>query len=284
LGLAVGDALGAPLEFLTATEVRAKYGVLRDMTGGGWLSLQPGHVTDDTQMSLCVARSLCERGWSPRDIAERFAVWMKSRPVDVGNTCRRGIRRYIAHGTVHGPPNPGDAGNGAAMRMTPVALASLADREVLARWAVEQGHITHNHPLSDAACVLVGTLVHLACTGHTRSRMREEALAAIRRYPSLQFERYRGQCSAYVVETIQTVLHHFFATESLEECLIATVNVGGDADTAGAIVGTIAGAYYGVGAIPRRWRRRLDQALVRELLDLADRLVGQSPLGRRLRA
>ena len=96
--------------------------MLRKIVGGGWLKLKPGEVTDDTQMSLCIARSLVAVGWSPLDIAERFAAWFKGWPVDVGNTCRRGIARYINHGTLAGPFNEGDAGNGAAMRVAPVAL------------------------------------------------------------------------------------------------------------------------------------------------------------------
>ena len=76
-----------PAEFLTRSEVKSKYGRLCDMVGGGWLALRAGQVTDDTQMALCIARSLTAGDWSPADIAERFARWLKSRPVDVGGTC-----------------------------------------------------------------------------------------------------------------------------------------------------------------------------------------------------
>ncbi len=275
----MGDALGGPVEFLTSSEVRARHGLLKDMVGGGWLSLKAGQVTDDTQMAICVARSIDAGEWSPTDIAERFAEWLRSRPIDVGNTCRRGIRRYIAHGTVHGQPNPGDAGNGAAMRMAPVAIATLGDDVLLQRWSIDQARITHHHPLSDAACLLVGRLVHGACRGESMAGLRRVAQATVQEYPKLQFERYRGMSSAYVVDTIQTVLHYFFTTTSFEDCLVATVNVGGDADTTGAIAGTIAGAYYGLDAIPVRWRRKLDRALHHELLGVAERLVVRSPLG-----
>ena len=278
VGLAVGDALGGPVEFLTQSEVRARHGELRDMVGGGWLSLRAGQVTDDTQMAVCIARSIDSGIWSPADIADRFADWLKSRPVDVGNTCRRGIRRYMVHGTVHGGPNSGDGGNGAAMRMAPVAIATVGDDALLERWALEQAHITHHHALSDAACLLVGRLVHCACRGEPMTKLHEIATETVRRFPNLQFERYRGLSSAYVVDTMQTVLHHLFTTESFEECLIRTVNVGGDADTTGAIVGTIAGAFYGLDAIPRRWVRKLDRELCDELLGIASRIVARSPL------
>jgi len=279
LGSALGDALGATVEFCTQTEIRAQYGVLRKIVGGGWLKLKPGEVTDDTQMSLCIARSLVAVGWSPPDIAERFAAWFKGWPVDVGNTCRRGIARYINHGTLAGPFNEGDAGNGAAMRVAPVALATLADGRLLGRWAVEQGHITHNHPLSDAACVLVGRLIHLGCTGQPRERLQNTVEDTVAQFPTFRFSPYRGLATAYVVDTLQTVLHYFLSTNSFEECLVAIVNQGGDADTTGAIAGAIAGAFYGPAQLPDLWVRRLAPSLVSEIQGLSGRLVERSPLG-----
>ena len=280
LGAALGDALGATVEFCTQSEIRAQYGVLRKIVGGGWLRLKPGQVTDDTEMSLCIARSLATVGWSLPDIAERFAIWFKGWPVDVGNTCRRGIARYINHGTVAGPFNEGDAGNGAAMRVAPVALATLADGVLLERWAVEQGHITHNHPLSDAACVLIGRLIHMGCTGQPLERMQRAVGSLIAQFPTFRFTPFRGLSTAYVVDTLQTVLHYFLSTSSFEECLVATVNQGGDADTTGAIAGAIAGAFYGPTQLPRHWVARLAPELVSEIQDLSCRLVERSPLGR----
>ncbi len=103
LGLAVGDALGATVEFMTRGEIGAKYGVHRKMIGGGWLHLAPGQVTDDTEMALALGRSLVRsNGFHAKDVCDEFALWLKSGPVDVGNTCRRGIRRYVIHGSVEG--------------------------------------------------------------------------------------------------------------------------------------------------------------------------------------
>jgi len=281
LGLAVGDALGATVEFMTPAEVRAAHGVHREVVGGGWLHLRAGRVTDDTEMSLCLARAVdAHGGWSLRAAADRLAAWLRSCPIDVGSTCRKGIRRYMLEGLLEGPPNEWDAGNGAAMRMVPVALLTLADPALLEVRAVEQGHLTHHHPLSDAACVLVGRLLHAACLGAPAARLRAVAEEAARAEPRLRFEPYRGRASGYVAETMQTVLHHLFATRTFEDCLVATVNQGEDADTTGAIAGAIAGAHYGPDAIPRRWRRKLDRALVDELAHLADRMVELSPLGR----
>ena len=282
LGLAVGDALGATVEFMLPAEIRAAHGVHREITGGGWLRLAPGDVTDDTEMSLCIARAIAAEGaWSPHAAADRFTAWLRSGPTDVGNTCRRGIRRYLHDRSLEGPPSEGDAGNGAAMRMAPVAIATLAQGALLERCAIEQAHLTHNHPLSDAACVLVGRLLHLACLGRTRSEMLREAEAAGARHAPLRFVTHRDLTpTAYVADTMRAVLHSFFQASTFEGCLVATVNQGGDADTTGAIAGAIAGAHFGPDAIPRRWVKRLDRALVGELAALSERLVELSPLGR----
>jgi ADP-ribosyl-[dinitrogen reductase] hydrolase len=173
-----------------------------------------------------------------------------------------------------------DGGNGAVMRMTPIALGSFGDSRLLARWALEQAHITHNHVHSDAACLLVGQILQLALAGHGKERL----LALVRRfvtvYPQFAYEGKQPFCSAYVVDTIRTVLHAFFSTKTLEDCIVTTVNLGGDADTAGAIAGAIAGAYYGPSEIPKRWAKRLDAAVTNEVTQLARKLVAQCPMAR----
>ena len=170
LGLAIGDALGATVEFMTAGEIRAAHGVHRELSGGGWLRLRPGQVTDDTEMSLAMARAVdAAGGWSAPAVAAAFAAWLTGRPTDVGSTCRAGIRRFMLDGTTEGQPGEWDAGNGAAMRVLPVALLTLGDDAALRRVAVAQARITHHHPLSDAACVLVARLVQQACLGRQRA-------------------------------------------------------------------------------------------------------------------
>ena len=64
VGVAIGDALGGPIEFMSAREIKEKHGRVTEMIGGGWLSLKPGEITDDTQMTMCVARGIAE---NPRD-------------------------------------------------------------------------------------------------------------------------------------------------------------------------------------------------------------------------
>lgn len=277
LGFAAGDALGATVEFMTAREIAAQHGVHRDITGGGWLKLKPGQVTDDTQMCLSLGESiLANGGWNLRAAADSFAAWLRTKPPDVGNTCRRGIQRYIATGDPQTPYNEGDAGNGACMRNLPVALAFLDDDGGFARATLDQARITHNHPLSDAACLALGRMTRRLVRGEGRDACRADAEDLVGGYPKFRFDPYRGRASAYVVDTVQTVLHHFFTVDSFEECVVQTVNRGDDADTTGALAGMLAGALHGAGAIPERWLRRIDPAVVAAIRLQTEGLVALS--------
>lgn len=266
LGLAVGDALGATVEFMTPREIETRYGTHTRMIGGGWLKLRPGQVTDDTEMALALGRAILEApAWNLGTVAESFAIWLKSKPTDCGATCRRGIRNYILQGRLETPPNEGDAGNGAAMRNLPVALATLENPARFERWTLEQAHITHNHRYSDAATLALGHMVRILVMGGGAEACREVADRMVARHPDFRFIPYRGPASAYVVDTVRTVFHFFFHTDSFESCLVQTVNRGDDADTTGALAGMLAGALYGVDAIVRGWARKLETSVRTEI-------------------
>lgn len=274
LAFAVGDALGATVEFLTADEIAAQYGKHCRLVGGGWLKLKPGQVTDDTEMTLCVGRAIIAKGgWDVHTVCDTFAKWLRGRPTDVGNTCRRGIRRYLTDGSVAAPPNDGDAGNGACMRNLPVALATLANAAAFERWTLEQCHTTHHHPLSDDATLALGRMVQRLIKGGRIKDVREEAQALVDRQPAFRFDRYTGHCSAFIVDTVRTVLHVYFLTDSVRDCVIETVNMGGDADTAGALAGMLAGATYGAATIPPAWLRALDRTVVQEITNQTPALL-----------
>lgn len=273
-GLAVGDALGAPVEFMTPAEIQYAHGTLRHMIGGGWLRLKPGQITDDTQMSLHLGRALITHGgWDARGAAEEWAVWWRSRPIDIGNTCRRGILRFIKLGSLSGPAADGDGGNGAAMRILPLALAMLYDEAHFAAAAIEQAHVTHHHPLSDAATVTLGRMVQQLLNGRGMAASRALADDLAARHPQFRFEPYPGRASGYIVDTVQTVFHDFFTTTSFENCLVTVVNRGEDADTTGAIAGMLAGATYGVTAIPAAWLKKLERSVANEIETQVDALL-----------
>ena len=274
LGLAVGDALGAPVEFMNPTEIREEYGVHRNMTGGGWLHLQPGQVTDDTQMCLVLGRSiLADEQWSIIRFGEGMARWLRGRPVDVGNTCRRGIRRFMLNGTTAAEAAEWDAGNGACVRNLPVVLATLNAPAAFRQISVEQAHLTHHHPLSDIATLTLGEMLRCALRGDGISSVRRLADALVAQYPEFDFKEIPQAPTPYIVDTVRTVLHALFHTDNYKDCLIMVVNQGGDADTTGALAGMLAGGLYGTCGLPHAWLRRLDPGLQKEIAAQVDQLL-----------
>ena len=279
LGVALGDALGATTEFMSTGEIKAKHKIHRKIIGGGWLGLKAGQVTDDTEMSLALAHALlAHEDWSLERIAEAFVAWMRSKPIDIGSTVRKGIRLYMNKGITEVPRNEWDAGNGAVMRMVPIALATLGDDTLLCEQALQQARLTHNHALSDAGCICVGKMVQAAILGADRFQLHALTRELTAEYPTFRFNNYKGLASGYVVDTLQTVFHYLFSTAGFEECLIGVVNQGGDADTTGAIAGMIAGAFYGPDELPAAWLKKLDRDIRREIEDVAIQLVRRSPL------
>jgi len=263
LGLALGDALGATVEFMTPREIRDKHGVHKEIRGGGWLRLKPGAVTDDTTMSLSLGAAILADGGrvEPLSCAQAFDAWMRSKPIDIGNTVRRNLITFRRSGSPEAPPSEHDAGNGAAMRVLPVALATLGQGEAAVRAAVRaQAHVTHNNPDSDAASEFLALAVQEGLRGGAlRGVYRRGIEPFVQARPHFTYRtRRRENPSGWVVETVQAVLQSLMTTDSFEKCLIDVVNRGGDADTTGAIAGMLAGAIYGRDALPARWVRALD--------------------------
>ena len=265
LGLAIGDALGATVEFLTPNEIRQQHGVHRDITGGGWLRLKAGQVTDDTTMSLALGDAILASGRvEAQAAADAFDAWMRGKPVDIGNTVRRNLITYRQTGNPEAPASEHDAGNGAAMRVLPIALACFGQPENSVKIAnAAQAHVTHHNPLSDAACETLIFMVQDFLAGKDAVTVeRERVVPLVARYPVFAYDKKRrNNPSGYVVDTLQAVFQAFFATETFEDCLIEVVNRGGDADTTGAIAGMLAGARYGLKDIPQRWRKTLDSEI-----------------------
>ena len=284
LGLALGDALGATVEFMTPREIAAQYKVHDSIRGGGWLRLKAGQVTDDTSMSLALGRAIlaCDGRVDAHAAARAFDDWMRAKPVDIGNTVRRGLMEFRKTGVPVMPPSEHDAGNGAAMRILPVALATLDQPEEAIRAAcVAQAHVTHNNALSDAACLTLTHMLHDALAGADKLALlhhHAHPLAAL--HPEFAFRggRQVANPSGYVADTLRAVFQALFDTDDFESCLVDVVNRGGDADTTGAIAGMLAGALYGLEGIPARWREALEPATRRDCEAQARALVGPGRL------
>lgn len=284
LGLALGDALGATVEFMTPAEIREEYTVHQHLIGGGWLRLRPGQITDDTEMCLALGRSiLAGTDWSVSRFGESMVQWLRSQPVDMGNTCRRGIRRFMLNGSTSGAPAAGDAGNGACVRNLPVVLATLNSPATFRQVSVEQAHFTHHHPLSDIATLTLGEMLRGALRGGSASSLRRLAEIWMGRFPEFDYATLPQAPTPYIVDTVRTVLYGVLHTDNFRDCLITVVNRGGDADSTGALAGMLAGALYGMAGLPATWLRRLDPAIKSEITLQVDQLLARGeqvdPLG-----
>lgn len=280
LGYAIGDAMGATVATMSRGEIALKYGVLTRIIGGGWLGLKAGQVSDDTEMTLAIGRALIAAGrWDLKGACGALTDWLRGAPIDVGPTCRRGIRRYLVEGTMQAIESAAHTDAGACTRNLPVALATLGNPHALASWSREQCHITHNHPLSDSVAVALGHMVHALVTGAGVPAAEAIARALVREYPVLAFQRYQGPCTTDLVDLVRTVLHHYFRAASFRDCVIGCINAGGEADTAGALGGMLAGATFGVAAIPKDWLRRLDPAVASEIRDQVPALLRIAGIG-----
>ncbi|MDH2915457.1 MAG: ADP-ribosyl-[dinitrogen reductase] hydrolase [Gallionella sp.] len=263
LGLAIGDALGATVEFMTPHEIALQYVVHDKIRGGGWLHLKAGQVTDDTTMSLALGESILTAGKvDTLAAAHAFDAWMRAKPVDIGNTVRRNLLQFRKTGNPEAPYSDHDAGNGAAMRLLPVALATFGQPTESVRAASRaQAHVTHNCLLSDAACETLILMVHDSLLGADKNHLlHQHAHRLVEQFPQFKFRAVRQSQnpSGYIVDTIQAVFQSFFDTDDFRSCLIDVVNRGGDADTTGAIAGMLAGALYGIEQLPETWLKKLD--------------------------
>lgn len=277
LGLACGDAVGTTVEF----KPRGSFAAVTDMVGGGPFDLEAGQWTDDTSMALCLAESLLYRnGFDASDQMNRYVNWWQHGYLsstgacfDIGNATSRALRRYLEQpqedrNPFCGATAPNTAGNGSLMRLAPIALF-YRDRDALVHFAAESSRTTHAAAEAIACCQLFALLLRGALDGLTKPQLMDllqssaslvssepkVAQLCATEFSSLSIDSIRG--SGYCVESLAAALWSFFTTASFTDAILTAVNLGDDADTTGAIVGQIAGAYYGAASIPLHWRARL---------------------------
>lgn len=289
LGVAVGDALGAPLEFMDAGAIRSRHGIVREMIGGGWLHVEPGEVTDDTQMTLAVAEGIASGADSvEREIGLNFLRWYRTHPKDIGGTCNSVISMMTMRPSnlsdwlkvselVDKQTNGWTAGNGALMRTIYPALYYQQDKAKEA--AANIARMTHWHKDSTKAVLQYTDAVNaIANSGWTaeEATARAEAIMSDFMYGP---DCGNPQPTGYSVASLMCAMNAIRDTDSFENALVYAVNLGGDADTIGAITGGLAGAIYGASEIPLRWINALGNKPNRKTVRLFHRGTGTSTEG-----
>ncbi len=302
LGLAIGDALGMPLEGMPPQAI-ARYGPVRDFLPSPPRGLKPGQFTDDTQMAIYLAESIVERGRvDPPHVARRFVDWLRSGDVrGIGRSTLLSLRRLAEGASWQESGQRGEyaAGNGAAMRIAPVGLLDSRALERLRQDVHDVSIITHHNPEAVAGALAVAYAVaRLVSAQADLGALLEEVVEFIGpcrvadnltragklrclALPKCQAPVSTAEAlatlgtSGYVVHTVASAFYCFLKTpHDFEETVIAAVMGGHDTDTTGAVAGAIAGAYHGREGIPGRWlagvedRDRLER-LAREIYAIA---------------
>ncbi len=276
LGAAVGDALGAPFEFLPAGTYRQRFPEplpdgASEMIGGGSFGWDPGAFTDDTQMGVVLAESLVERGgYDPDHVWQAFRAWGRH-ATDVGTTIRRSLAhadwRAVQRDTEHG------AGNGALMRAFPLAVAYLEARDDdVRRVVLHQAALTHPDAAAGWGAWMAVEMMRFAI--HEEDPLDElDALVAdlpaeqrdvfgpllAESWDPSQPSPHNGTvwgCLAQAVWALRT-------TVGYEQAVVEAVSLGDDADTVACVTGALAGAVYGVRAIPERWLAHVHGSITR---------------------
>jgi len=292
-GLAIGDALGAPTEFLTLGRIKTHYGYqgIQDLP-------DPALFTDDTQMTLAIAEALVQTGDQDLEtimeaVKHHFIQWAHSPENNraPGRTCLNGIARMEEgmHWSKSGIAR--SKGCGSAMRAAPIGYLYQHDPKKLRQVAHATGICTHGHPTADAACIGAAYLVKLALDQTPPQDMIPQLLEftqgisqefdeAIQKVPQcLDWENeeetldYLGQ-GWIGEEAVALALYCFLRyPDDYKKTVLRGANTKGDSDSVACIAGAISGVWLGTGGIPEEWAKRIEKekrlALLAERLHLA---------------
>jgi ADP-ribosyl-[dinitrogen reductase] hydrolase len=282
IGLAIGDALGAAVEFAPA----GSFPPVTGFRAGGPHGLRAGEWTDDTSMALALADSIARVGWDLNDQARRYLAWWKNGEYsangtcfDIGITTRAALARFEGTGDARssGDASEHASGNGSIMRLAPVAIryAGLFPTNVqeLGRLAAESSLPTHASEQCQSACRYMALVLCGLMYGFDREEVLGPQWEPLRRlqraiplHPAVatvaegsfrenQPPKIAG--TGYVVRSLEAALWSFHKAESFREAVLRAVNLGEDADTTGAVCGQLAGAFWGESNIPIEWRESL---------------------------
>jgi len=277
IGLAIGDALGAPVEFCDP----GTFDPVTGYRGGGPFNLEAGQWTDDSSMALCLADSLLATGrLDLGDQLERYWRWYEQGDnsvtgecFDIGSGTLRALESWRYTGAVEaGGEN--SLGNGSLMRLAPVPIRWQHDPSLAGTMAARSAITTHGHPLAIAATGYFGELLARALAGEPKVALLGDWWQGPAEVQAIAHGSWRHtpiQASGHALRSLEAALWAFGSTDTFEACVLAAANLGDDADTVAAIAGQLAGAHYGLDAIPSALIDGLHQA--DRFLDTAERLV-----------
>lgn len=271
LGLAVGDALGAPVEGKSSQEIRSMFPAgVTGMNGGGVDNMTPGHITDDTTLALALATGMIEaEKFDHERVLANYLHWFKTDGRGIGRNTRKvmtaidqGIPYQKATHDFHEETKSWRrVSNGGLMRTAPIAIRYWNDPVHLREVSIHDAALTHYHPLSGEVCAhfnaMIATLLQADNLDALLISDTQEIATALAMSTS-EVENYAGSEGSYLMAPFAVATCALREFDNLPEALLWAVNLGGDTDTNAAVVGALLGARYGANAIPTDWLEQLE--------------------------
>jgi len=269
LGLHVGDCMGVTLEF--QPPVLDKNQWQTDLIGGGEFNFPVGVGSDDSDLMICVLRSLKYGKLDEENLKNEFIKWFESGPKDVGNTTKKAMKKLSDGESIQtsGVNDEGTNTNGSLMRCAPMALISnLVTLSELSEAVRRQTASTHAHPeCVQMDWVLIVLLSKILNQSLTKDELFEIALEEVSSFSfdlGIQFKKLKEEKWEDVTnggrafETLKSAFWSFYHFDNYREGIIAIINRGNDSDTTAAVAGALFGAYYGEKSIPKEWVEKVN--------------------------
>ena len=295
IGHAVGDAMGFPTEFSKREELLQNPVI--EMIDSPDVGQPAGSWSDDTAMEIATIDSFIQKKcFDYKDIMDKWVKWISKSEYtptgvtfDIGRTCLKAIKKYC-NGTVPlqcGSTSINENGNGSLMRILPVALYAYLknlDDISIRKLTNEVSSLTHAHEVSRLGCYIYVQFIICLLKGYTKEEAYKHIqyldysaydMHSLKLYKRILDEQIEVQrldqikSTGYIVDTLESAMWIFMNAEHYKEAIIASTNIGGDTDTIGAIVGSMAGIYYGFESIPSNWLDKLQRK--EYLMELADK-------------
>lgn len=277
VGLAVGDALGAPIEWKKTFRPVAGMRINKRQIGSRFgVTKKAGHHTDDTSMALCLAQSLIDKkGFNAQDQLEKYLKWMdegymssNGKCEGMGKTTREALNNFrICGHLITKVSDEKVCGNGSIMRLAPIAMF-YNNPLITFTWARLSSKTTHIHPECIDACGILGEMIAKALNGQSKEEIFNTSFSKYNLPDGIEIKKvienktYLNEPpyikgSGHVVKSLEAALWAFHKSTNFKDGVLLAVNLGEDADTTAAIYGQLAGAYYGYNNIPKVWRDKL---------------------------
>ncbi|MEI0611218.1 ADP-ribosylglycohydrolase family protein [Brachyspira pilosicoli] len=283
LGLAVGDALGVPYEFISRDII--KKNPCKDMIGYGTHNKKAGTWSDDTSLTLCLLDNLNNKNINYNNIMNSFILWYDNGKYtadgdtfDIGITTSDAIDNYkIRKNPIKcGLYDEYSNGNGSLMRILPIAFyikkyfdSQLFESNEVINIIYNVSSLTHSHKRSLIACVIYTAIalnlindmnieeaINKALKDSFDYYKNEKELNNYKRIFDSDFKKINDvkiESSGYVVHTLEASIWILLNTSNYEDAVLKAVNLGDDTDTTAAVTGGLAGLYYGIDNIPSKW-------------------------------